>query len=129
MNSIAWAATTTRSSECVVCGTHTIDTKPVISRLLKRNNAPLANSVVGDELVGKVGVALEPLVAHGGRIALEDEGGTIGRIGVGADHEHGSLGVQLLAVTQRGQNTNLSETEMTRTERGSLLENSLDVVV
>lgn len=101
----------------------------MISRLLKRNNAPLANSVVGDELVGKVGVALEPLIAHGGRIALEDEGGTIGRIGVGADHEHGSLGVQLLAVTQRGQNTNLSQTEMTSTERGSLLENSLDIIV
>ena len=70
----------------------------VIGRLFKRNNTPLANSVVGHELVSKVRITLEPLVAHSGRVALEDESSTIRRIGIGTNHEHGTLSVQLLFI-------------------------------
>lgn len=65
---------------------------------IKRNNTPFTNSVVGDELVGEVRVALQPLIAHSGRVTLENESGTVRRVVVGTNHEHGSLSMELLPV-------------------------------
>lgn len=70
----------------------------MIFLFIKRNNTPLTNSVVGDELVGKVGVALQPLIAHSGRITLENEGSTVRGVVVGTNHEHGSLSMELLTI-------------------------------
>ena len=86
--------------------------------LFKRNNAPLTNSVVGDELVGQIRIALQPFIAHSRRISLENEGSSIWGIGISANHEHRSLRMKLL-----------SKVQMSSAERGSLLKNTLDIIV
>lgn len=96
--------------------------------LFQRNHAPLTDSVVGDQLVSEVRVTLQPLVAHSRRITLEDEGGTIGRVRIGTDHEHRSLGVEFLLLTTHLR-LYLGETQVTSAEGSSLLEDSLHVIV
>ena len=70
----------------------------MIDLFIKRNNAPLANSIVGNELVGEIRVALQPLIAHSGRVTLENEGSTVRGVVVSTNHEHGSLSMELLSM-------------------------------
>ena len=86
--------------------------------LFKRNNTPFTNSVVSNELISKIRITLKPFVTDSRRISLEDESSTIRGIVVSANHEHCALSMELLCKIQ-----------MTSTERGSLLKNSLDIVV
>ena len=86
--------------------------------LFKRNNTPFTNSVVSNELISKIRITLKPFVTDSRRISLEDESSTIRGIVVSANHEHCALSMELLCKIQ-----------MTSTERGSVLKNSLDIVV
>lgn len=73
-------------------------------------------------------VTLQPLVAHSGRITLENEGSTIGRVRIGTDHEHRSLGVEFLFLTTHLR-LYLGKTQVAGAERSSLLEDSLHIIV
>lgn len=67
-----------------------------LALFIKRDNTPLTNSVVGDELVSKVRITLQPLITASRRITTENKSSAIRRISISTNHEHITLSVKFL---------------------------------